>query len=173
MTESQTPEVISDVASEIERAVNEAPQQMNDAITHTISVLETGLPQSFRAMAEKAADQTRDSYQKAKDNMEETMHALEEAFTAYGQGASAFNHRLIELTQANMNSGFEFVKSLAGMKDFSEIASAHSDFMRKQMETFSNQASEIHAMSSKLAEDAAEPIKAQMTRSLEKYPQGT
>jgi phasin len=92
---------------------------------------------------------------------------VERSFDAAGQGATAFNRKLIDIAQRNLNSGFDLAKSLAGAKNLAEIVELQSAFIRHQFEVFANQATEIRALTTKIAADTAEPIKAQVTRSFE------
>ena len=83
--------------------------------------LETTVPESVRALAEKTVTQTREAYEKGKDALEEAVDSLERSFDAAGQGATAFNRKLIDIAQRNLNSGFDLAKSLAGAKNLAEI----------------------------------------------------
>src|SRR5688572_7034379 len=56
--------------------------------------LETTVPESVRALAEKTVTQTREAYEKGKDALEEAVDSLERSFDAAGQGAAAFNRKL-------------------------------------------------------------------------------
>ena len=129
--------------------------------------LDTTVPESVRALAEKTVTQTREAYEKSKDALEEAVNSLERSFDAAGQGATAFNRKLIDIAQRNLNSGFDLAKSLAGAKNLAEIVELQSAFIRHQFDVFANQASEIRALSSKIAADTAEPIKNQVARSFE------
>lgn len=129
--------------------------------------LDTTVPESVRALAEKTVNQSRDAYERGKDALEEAIDALERSFDAAGQGATAFNRKLIDLAQRNLNSGFDLAKSLAGAKTLGEIVELQSAFIRHQFDVFANQANEIRALTSKIAADTAEPIKSQVSRSFE------
>src|SRR6188472_2732895 len=118
--------------------------------------LDTTVPESVRALAEKTVNQSR-----------EAIDALERSFDAAGQGATAFNRKLIDLTQRNLNSAFDLAKSLAGAKNLAEIVELQSAFIRHQFDVFASQASEIRALSTKIAADTAEPIKEQVARSFD------
>ena len=125
------------------------------------------MPESVRALAEKTVTQTRDAYEKGKDALEEAVDSLERSFDAAGQGATAFNRKLIDIAQRNLNSGFDLAKSLAGAKNRRRDRRASVGLLRHQFEVFANQANEIRALTTKIAADASEPIKAQVTRSFE------
>jgi len=129
--------------------------------------LDTTVPESVRALAEKTVNQSREAYERGKDALEEAIDALERSFDAAGQGATAFNRKLIDLAQRNLNSTFDLAKSLAGAKNLAEIVELQSAFVRQQFDVFANQANEIRALSSKIAADTAEPIKSQVSRSFD------
>jgi phasin len=129
--------------------------------------LDTAVPESVRALAEKTVTQSREAYERGKDALEEAIDALERSFDAAGQGATAFNRKLIDLAQRNLNSAFDLAKNLAGAKTLGEIVEIQSAFIRHQFDVFANQASEVSALTSKIAADTAEPIKNQLSRSFE------
>jgi len=129
--------------------------------------LDTTVPESVRALAEKTVNQSREAYERGKDALEEAIDALERSFDAAGQGATAFNRKLIDLAQRNLNSAFDLAKNLAGAKNLAEIVELQSAFIRHQFDVFANQASEIRALTSKIAADTAEPIKSQVSRSFD------
>jgi phasin len=129
--------------------------------------MDTTVPESVRALAEKTVTQTREAYEKGKDALEEAVDALERSFDAAGQGAAAFNRKLIDIAQRNLNSGFDLAKKLAGAKNLAEMVELQSAFLRQQFDVFASQANEIRALTTKIAADTSEPIKAQMSRSME------
>jgi phasin len=129
--------------------------------------LNTTVPESVRALAEKTVNQSREAYEKGKESLEEAIDALERSFDAAGQGATAFNRKLIDLAQRNLNSAFDLAKSLAGAKNLAEIVELQSAFIRHQFDVFASQAGEIRALTTKIAADTAEPIKDQVARSFD------
>lgn len=133
---------------------------------------DTAVPESVRALAEKTVTQTREAYEHAKEALEDAVDALERSFDAAGQGAAAFNRKLIDITQRNLNSGFDLAKKLAGAKNLAEIVELQSGFVRQQFDAVASQTNEIRALSTKIAADTAEPIKAQMARSFDKVSKG-
>jgi phasin len=129
--------------------------------------LDTTVPESVRALAEKTVNQSREAYERGKEQLEEAIDALERSFDAAGQGATAFNRKLIDLAQRNLNSAFDLAKKLAGAKTIGEIVELQSTFIRSQFDVFANQASEIRALTQKIAADTTEPIKHQVTKTFE------
>ncbi len=128
---------------------------------------DTTVPESVRALAEKTVNQTREAYERGKGALDDSIDALERSFDAAGQGATAFNRKLIDIAQRNLNSGFDLAKNMAGAKTIGEMVELQSAFIRNQFEVFSSQASEIRALTTKIAADTSEPIKDQMSRSMD------
>jgi phasin len=159
MNESYTPQAAAEKAREtFKKASADFEAMARDAT----------VPESVRALAEKTVTQTREAYEKAKDALEDAVDALERSFDAAGQGAAAFNRKLIDITQRNLNSGFDLAKKLAGAKNLAEIVELQSAFIRQQFDAMASQAGEIRALSTKIAADASEPIKAQVSRTMDK-----
>jgi phasin len=158
MNENFTPEAAAEEVRDTFRKTAEQFEKIS---------IDTTVPESVRALAEKTVTQTREAYEKGKDALEEAVDALERSFDAAGQGAAAFNRKLIDIAQRNLNSGFDLAKKLAGAKNFAEMVELQSAFLRQQFDVFASQANEIRALTTKIAADTSEPIKAQMSRSME------
>jgi phasin len=158
MSESFTPQAAAEQARDTFQKVTKEFEALK---------IDTTVPESVRALAEKTVNQTREAYERGKESLEEAIDALERSFDAAGQGATAFNRKLIDIAQRNLNSYFDLAKSLAGAKNLAEIAELQSAFFRHQFDVFANQAGEIRALTTKIAADTAEPIKSQVTRSFE------
>ena len=157
-------------------AMPKTPQEAAEKITETFKTvakefqnlkLDANVPESVRALAEKTVNQTREAYERGKDSLEGSVNTMERSFDAAGQGATAFNRKLIDITQRNLNSGFELANSLASAKNLAEIVELQSAFIRNQFEVFAGQAGEIQTLTTKIAADTSEPIKDQVTRSFE------
>ena len=125
------------------------------------------VPEAVRVMAEKSVAQTREVYDRSKDALDASLSTLERTFDAAGQGAAAFNRKIIEIAQRNVNSGFDLAKSLAGAKNLSEIAEIQAAYWRKLFSTLTAQAEEVRALSTKVTAAAAEPIKAHVTNGMD------
>jgi phasin len=149
-------------------AVEQAQQNFKKAAKDFEALkFDTTVPESVRALAEKTVNQTREAYERGKESLEESIDALERSFDAAGQGATAFNRKLIDIAQRNLNSGFDLAKSLAGAKNLAEIVELQSAFIRSQFDVFASQAGEIRALTTKIAADTTEPIKDQVSRTFE------
>ena len=93
------------------------------------------------------------------------MTTFERSFDAAGQGAAAFNRKIVDVARRNVDASFDLAKSLAGAKKLTDIVELQAVYWRKQFEVLTAQAEEVSALSTKLTAAAAEPIKAHVTRS--------
>lgn len=158
MNTPSTPQAAAEQAREAFRKSTEQFEKLS---------LDATVPESVRALAEQTVTQTREAYERGKGALEEAVDALEQSFDAAGQGAAAYNRKLIDIAQRNLNSGFDLAKNLAGAKNVAEFVELQSAFIRHQFEVFANQAGEIRALTTKIAADTTEPIKTQVTRSMD------
>ena len=129
--------------------------------------LNTSIPESVRAMAEKAVDQSHKVYERSKDALDASVATLERTLDAAGQGAVAFNRKIIDIAQRNVNSGFDLAKNLAGAKNLSEMVELQAAYWQKLLDTFTSQAEEVRALTTKVAAAAGEPFKEQVQRGVD------
>ena len=125
------------------------------------------VPESVRAMAERAVDQSREVYDRSKDALDASVATLERTFDAAGQGAVALNRKIIDIAQRNVNSGFDLAKSLAGAKNRSDMVELQAAYWQKLLGTLASQAEEVRALSAKVAASAGEPLKEQVKRGVD------
>ena len=155
MTATHNPQAAADQARATYR-------KMTDQLGHL--GLDTAVPEGVRALAEKTVAQTRQVYDRSFDAFDASLTTFERSFDAAGQGAAAFNRKIIDIAQRNVNSVFDLAKSLAGAKNLTDIVELQAAYWRKQFDALTAQAEEVRTLSTKVAADAAEHIKAQMAR---------
>jgi phasin len=126
--------------------------------------LDTAIPEGVRALAERTVDQTREAYDRSTDAFEASVATFEKSFDDAGQGAAAFNRKIIDIARRNLNSSFDLAKSLAGAKSLADMVELQTAYWRKQFGTLTAQAEEVRELSTKVTADAAEAIKAHMAR---------
>ena len=143
-------------------AAEQARTNYRDVTTPNMAV-----PEAVRAMAEKAVDQSREVYDRSKDALDASVATLERTFDAAGQGAVAFNRKIIDIAQRNVNSGFDLAKSLAGAKNLSEMVELQAAYWQKLLGALTSQAEEVRALSTKMATVAGEPLKEQVKRGVD------
>ena len=126
--------------------------------------LNTEIPESVRALAESTVDQTREACDRSTDAFETSVATFEKSFDAAGQGAAAFNRKFIDIARRNLATSFDLAKSLAGAKNLTDMVELQTAYWRKQFGALTAQAEEVRELSTKVTADAAETIKAHMTR---------
>src|SRR5262249_2335826 len=71
------------------------------------------------------------------------MYSISKFLKAANQSAAAVNRKVIEITQTNLNWGFDLAKSLVGAaRSPSEIVRLQTSYWRKQFDELSTQAEE-------------------------------
>jgi hypothetical protein len=111
--------------------------------------------------------QTRDAYDHSKQALDASIETFERSFDAAGQGAAAFNRKIVEIAQRNLNSIFDLAKSLAGAKTLADVVELQAAYWQKQLGALTAQAEEVSALSTKVTAAAAEPIKAHVTNGMD------
>ncbi len=129
--------------------------------------LDTAVPEGVRVLAEKTLAETRKAYDRSLDAFDASLTTFERTFDAAGQGAAAFNRKIVDLARRNVDANFDLATSLAGAKDLADMAELQSAFWCKQFGVLTAQAEEVRALSTKVAAAAAEPIKSQMERAVD------
>ena len=157
MTESTPAKVAADTARAYRKTTQEFEQFAKDG----------QMPEAVRVFAEKNIAQSRELYERSKDAFEKVLESWEKTFDAAGQGAVALNRKLVDITQRNINSGFEFAKSLIGAKTMAEAMALHSTYWQKQLGTLRAQADEVRELSTRVTADVTEPAKAQVKRGID------
>jgi phasin len=132
-----------------------------------VTTADAAVPKTVRTMVEKAVDQSREVYDRSKDALDASVTTLERTFDAAGQGAVAFNRKIIDIAQRNVNSGFDLAKSLAGAKNLSEMVELQTAYWQKLLGALTSQAEEVRALSAKVAAAAGEPLKEQVKRGVD------
>ena len=122
--------------------------------------LDAAIPEALGAVAEKTVGQTREAYDSSKDALEASIATFERSFDAAGWGAAAFNHKIIDIAQRNLNSVFDLAKNLASAKDLAAVVELQTAYWQKQFSALTTQAEEVRALSTKVTADAGEPLKA-------------
>ena len=130
--------------------------------------LDTAIPEAVRSAAEKTVAQTRDVYDRSQNALDASIATFEKSFDAAGQGAAAFNRKIIDIARRNLNSVFDLAKSLASAKDLAQVVELQAAYWQKQFSALTAQAEEVRALSTKVTAAAAEPIKAHVNSGMDK-----
>lgn len=121
-------------------------------------------PEMFREAAEKSVEQAKQGYARMRNAAEEATDMVEDSYLTATRGATEFNLKAIDVLRANVNSSFDYARELLAAKSFSAAMELSATHMRRQFEAFSTQAKEFTALAQKVAADASEPIKSNVTK---------
>ena len=118
----------------------------------------------MRALAESTVAQTREAYDRSTDAFETSVTTFETSFDAAGQGAAAFNRKFVDIARRNVDATFDLAETLTGAKNLADMMELQAAYWRKQFGALTAQAEEVRELSTKVTADAAETMKAHMTR---------
>jgi phasin len=122
------------------------------------------LPAAIRELVEKGGAQAKDNCEKIRTVTEEMSDVVEATFANAAKGVTNYGLKVLEMTRANTTASFEFVGKLIGATsptEAVEVATAHA---RQQFDASSKQYKELLALAEKITTEAAEPIKASMSK---------
>jgi phasin len=126
--------------------------------------LDTAVPEGVRALAEKTVAQSREASDRTLDAFDASLATFEKSFEAAGQGAAAFNRKMVDVARRNVDVSFDLATSLAGAKNLADIVELQAAFWRKQFGVLAAQAEDVRGLSTKVTEDLVRPIESQMAR---------
>jgi phasin len=112
-------------------------------------------PQSESDQSRKFADK---SAAFANETLEKGKAAIEQSYSVAIENIRAFNVKMIDMTRANAEAGFDFALQIATAKAPSDIVELWTTHARKQFEVLSEQTKELAALGQKIAGESAEPI---------------
>ena len=75
------------------------------------------VPDTLQALAEKNLAQTRDQYERSKNTLKAVLESWQKSFGAAGDGAVALNRKIVDITERNINTGFDLATGLVRAKN--------------------------------------------------------
>jgi len=124
------------------------------------SIIPFEVPEQVRAFAEKGVSQARENYAKFKDAAESQNGTIEAVFTCASKGCTEYTAKVMEFMKANTSSTLDFAQEFLGIKSPSEAMELWTTHTRRQLETFQTQAKELAEIGQRVANETAEPLKA-------------
>ena len=116
--------------------------------------LDTAIPDGVRALAETTVAQTRQAYDRSLDAFDASVKTFERSFEAAGQGAVAFNRKIVDIARRNVDVSFDLAESLANAKNLTDVVELQAAFWR--------QAEEVRALSANVTADMSKPSNRQL-----------
>lgn len=156
----------TDTAKEAVRKTAKTMKAEAPTVEAATEAATTQFPELFREMAEKGVEQAKENYARIRNAAEEATDIAEDTYLTATRGATELNLKAIEALRTNVNANFDYARELLAAKSFSEAMELSAGYMRRQFETFADQAKEFTAVAQKVAADASAPLKASASRSM-------
>jgi phasin len=115
------------------------------------------IPPEMRALAEKSVEQARQAF----DSFISAAHCAVSAFEGQAEtarrGAKDVTENAMTFAQHNIASSFELAEQLVRARDVEEVLKLQADYIKRQMQLFSEQTRELGERTSATAKDATTP----------------
>lgn len=106
---------------------------------------------------ETAREYAKQNITRVKDAQEQFLSAMTQAQSMFikstgmvgNDGVSELNQKALDYMRDNINSSYELATKLVDATDMSQAMELQSDFIRKQIETYTEQAQELSSMVTK------------------------
>jgi phasin len=127
----------------------------------------TATPQALHQFAENGAAQAKANFEKMSAATAEASSLMQSSYATASNGAVEYNAKLIEIACANANAAFDYAREVNGVKSPAQFLEVTTEHARKLFGVYSEQAKELAALAQKLVSEAAEPLKAGMTKAFQ------
>jgi phasin len=115
------------------------------------------IPKEMRSIAEASFEQARQTFEKFLASAQQAAGSFEERGTTVRAGAKDISGKAIAYAEKNVEASLDFAQSLLKAKDLTEVMRLHSEYVRGQMRSLAEQASEMGQIVSRAAMDAVQP----------------
>ena len=124
----------------------------------------TDASEQFRDMAEKGATESKKAFETMSAASSEAADVVKNCYSTAIKGAQDYNNKVIEFTRANTNAVFDFAHRISGVKSPSEFVELSTEHARQQVETLTNQTTQLAALAQQVTLATAEPLKTGTTK---------
>jgi phasin len=129
----------------------------------------TGAPQADHEM-EKSATQAKETYEKMNAATTEAADLIKNSYSTAVKGVQDYNQKFVEFAHANTNAAFDFVQKLSGVKSPSAFIELSTEHARKQLETLTEQTTQLLTLAQKATLATSEPLKTGAAKALNHAP---
>ena len=127
----------------------------------------TATPQALHEFAENGAAQAKASFEKMSAATAEASSFMHSSYTTASNGAVEYNAKLIEIACANANAAFDYAREVNGVKSPAQFLEVTTEHARNLFGVYTEQAKELAALAQRLASEAAEPLRAGVTKAFQ------
>ncbi len=129
------------------------------------------LPEMFRSLTDPNISQTRDFYARVKTATEDATTALGDTFETTRNGMLELNMKALDAAKANADAGFELARQLLAVNSVADAMQIQSTFLRERMEFLVGYAKDVQGTWTKVAQEAAEPAKSVVSKTVGEFRQ--
>jgi phasin len=113
------------------------------------------IPADMRRLAETSVAQAKQAFDGFMSAAQQAVSRMETQTAAAQAGATDMSRKAMAFASQNMAASFAFAQQLAQARDVQEVMRLQADFLRSQMQTFTEQARELGAPFVQAGSDAA------------------
>ncbi|MFM8745486.1 MAG: phasin family protein [Aestuariivirga sp.] len=142
--------------------MKKAKAQMNSAKAEKVTGQVADQVANF---AQKTVDDAQAAFEKASELAHGNVQMMDAAANACKNRMTDIQLKAMEFAQANVNSGFAFVRKCFSLSDPAAAMALHQDFFKAQAEAMQRQAGELNELSVALAKESLKPVQETFTKS--------
>lgn len=115
-------------------------------------------------MTEKGATQSKEVFERMSAATAQTADAMKNCYSTAVKGIQDYNSKLIEFTDANTKSVFDFAQRMSGVKSPSEFFQLSTELAQQQLGTLTEQTQQLAAIAQRVTLATTEPLKTGFTK---------
>ncbi|MEM5471610.1 phasin family protein [Hoeflea sp. AS60] len=124
---------------------------------------------SYREMADKSVNQTKEAYAKVKTVSEDATKAIETTLETAQAGTVELSLKAIDAARGNVEHSLSHMEALLGVKSVAQMIELQTGFFRKQAEMMADQAKTMQEATRKLAEEVSKPSKTVAEKAMSEF----
>lgn len=115
------------------------------------------VPTEMRAFAEKSVEQARKAFDGFVAAASQAANSLEGRAAAAQAGAKDVTQKVMGFAEQNVASSFDFAQKLMRATEVQDVVNLHSDYVKRQIQTLSEQAKELGESATRAATETTKP----------------
>lgn len=120
---------------------------------------------SFASWLKKVSRNRKKAFNTLSAASDQTADVIKKCYSNAVQGAQDYSNKVVEFAQTNTNATFDFAQRISGVKSPSEFFELSTVHARQQLETLTNQTTQLVALAQRVSLATAEPLKTGFTQS--------
>ncbi len=114
------------------------------------------IPAEMRAFAEKSVEQAKQAFDGYIAAAQRAVSMFDSKAVETQMGTKEIGEKAMRFAGRNMTSSFEFAQNLVRAKDVEELMRLQTEYVKAQMQAFSDQAKELGEATARMAKDASQ-----------------